>query len=156
MISNSTPLICLAKIKQLELLKILFNKTTIPESVKKEVMKEGKPGFSEIENAIKNKWILIENPKKSLNINLGKGENDAISLAKEKNDSLIIDDSVAIKIADSMNIKCVRTTKILFLALEKDIINKEQTKILFLKLIQNGYYIKPDIFAKIWEFLDGY
>lgn len=156
MISNSTPLICLAKIKQLELLKKLFNKIIIPESVRKEVMREGKPGFSEIDNAINAGWILIENPKKILNLNLGKGENDAISLAKERNDCLIIDDSVAIKIADSMNIRCIRTIKVMFIALEKNVIKKEQVKTLFLKLIQNGYCIKPDIYAKILEFIENY
>lgn len=156
MISNSTPLICLAKIKQLELLKNLFDKIIIPESVMKEVMIEGKPGFSVLSTAIKEGWIRVENPKKSLNINLGKGENDAIALAKEKNDDLIIDDSVAIKIADSMNIKHIRTTKIIFLALEDNIIDKEQAKILFLKLIQQGYYIRPDIYTKILEFLENY
>ncbi len=156
MISNSTPLICLAKIKQLELLKKLFKKIIIPESVMKEVMIEGKPGFSVIDNAIKEGWIVVENPKKNFNINLGKGENDAIALAKEKNDSLIIDDSIAIKIADSMNIKCIRTTKVIFLALEDNILNKEQAKTLFLELIQQGYYIRPDIYAKILEFLENY
>ena len=44
MISNSTPLILLSKINQLTILKKVFNKITIPEGVKDEVLIENKRG----------------------------------------------------------------------------------------------------------------
>lgn len=156
MISNSTPIICLAKINQLELLKKLFNKIIIPEVVKDEILVEGKPGFSIISNAIEKGWILVENPKNNYDFGIGKGENAAINLAKEKQDTLIIDDSYAIKIANSFNIDNFRTTKIIFLALKKNLINKKEAKSFIHKLVQNGYYIKQEIYSKIIEFLYAY
>lgn len=155
MISNSTPIICLAKINQLELLKKLFNKIIIPQVVKEEILIQGKPGFLTITKAIDEGWILIENPKNDYVFGIGKGENAAINLAKEKQDTIILDDSYAIKIANSFNIKNFRTTKIIFLALEKNLISKKDAKFLINKSVQNGYYIKPDIYSKIVEFLEG-
>ena len=102
MICNATPIILLAKLNKLELLKKLFNKIIIPEAVKKEVVIHGKPGYEIISKAIDNEWIKIENPKNNLDLGIGKGENAAINLAKEKNDKLIIDDAFAIKIIKSL------------------------------------------------------
>ena len=149
MICNSTPLILLARINKLELLKKLFGTITIPEDVKKEVIVENKPGFIVLNNAIKDKWIRIRNPKNNKELNLGKGENAAINLAMEAKDRLIIDDAVGIRVAQELNIETLRTTTIIFMALKKKIINKEDAIELINKLIENGYYISNEYYAKI-------
>lgn len=149
MICNSTPLILLSKINQLEILKDIFGFVLIPESVKDEVLIEDKPGFIIIKKAIENNWIKIINPKKKLDLNLGNGEIDAISLAKEKKDTLIIDDSYAIKAARIYNVDTIRTTTVIFTALKKKIINKKQAIELINKLIENDYYIKPTEYSII-------
>jgi len=84
MISNSSPLICLSKINQLNLLQKLYFKIIIPEAVKNEVLIKGKSGFLQITEGIESGWIRIKNPTAVLKIELGKGETEAISLAKEK------------------------------------------------------------------------
>lgn len=80
---------------------------------------------------------------------MGDGENAAINLARENKDSLIIDDALGIKVAQEFNIKTLRTTTIIFLAVNKKIINKEQAIILINELIENGYYISNEYYAKI-------
>jgi uncharacterized protein len=149
MICNSTPLICLAKINQIELLKKLFDKIFIPNSVKEEILIEGKPGFSEINKALNEGWIKIMDPKKYLNLGLGKGEDSAISLASERNEMIIIDDGLAIKYIKSLDLDFIRTTGVIISALQKRILNKKQTISIINDLIYNGYYISPRIYTEI-------
>jgi len=149
MISNSTPLILLAKIARLEMLKKLFGYIIITNDVKEEVLIEDKSGYFQINEAIKNGWIKIENPKRNVELGLGKGENSAINLAKEKNDKLIIDDAFAVKAAKGLNIEFIRTTTVVFIAVEKGIINKKEAVSIINNLIENEYYIAPKYYAEI-------
>jgi len=156
MISNSSPLIFLAKLNKIGLLKRLFNKIIIPEEVKKEVLIEGREGYAVLSKAIDDGWILIKNPKKNVDLGLGKGENAAINLAREKKDKLIIDDAFAIKAVKSLNIEYLRTTTIILLSLKRRIIDKKTTKNLIYKLVGKGYYISPAIFSKSIEIIDNF
>ena len=87
-VSNSTPLIHLAKIGQLELLHDFFGNILIPQAVFDECVIEG----YEHEDAIliaQAKWLFIEyvtnhNLVKLLNADLDKGESEAITLALER------------------------------------------------------------------------
>lgn len=155
MISNATPLIHLAKINQLNLLKDLFNKIIIPEAVEKEVLIEDKEGYSVIKDAINNKWIKIKDPKNNLELGRGNGENSAISLAKEENDQLLIDDNTAIKIANSFGVKCLRTTAIILLTYKKKLIDNFQAKKLIYELIESGYYVSPRVLSELLKLIDS-
>ena len=140
MICNSTPLILLSKINKLELLKELFNTITIPESVKEEILIENKPGYSIIKKAIEDKWIIVESPKEKLDINLGKGETNSIFLAKEKKETLILDDAYAIKATKVYGVNTIRTTTIIFMALKRKIINSKEAINLFYHCISSCVY----------------
>ena len=141
MIADSTVLICLGRIEMLELLKKLYKKIIIPPSVEKEVLIEGKEGYKSIHHAIKNGWIEVMHPNKTIGLGLGKGEEQAISLAVERKDKLILDDAFAIKAAKALNANYLRTTTIIFTALKKRILIKKQALSIFNQLIENGYYI---------------
>lgn len=108
-ISNSTPLIALSKIDNLNLLKDYFKEIFIPQEVYNEVVVAGRnrPGAEKVESA---DWIKVKEVKnrvavESLAINLGKGESEAIILAREIDDLLIIDDGQARKTAELMDLK---------------------------------------------------
>ncbi|HOJ97372.1 MAG TPA: hypothetical protein PK024_11125 [Methanospirillum sp.] len=95
-ISNSTPLIVLSALGQLELLHHYFEEVIIPKAVWQEVVINGKnrPGALEVRDC---EWIRIQEVSDSiaveaLHIYLGIGESEAIILAKELNLPLIIDD----------------------------------------------------------------
>ncbi|MBI2144331.1 hypothetical protein HYU17_04250 [Candidatus Woesearchaeota archaeon] len=149
MIANSTPLICLAKIGQLRLLKALFGSVTITEAVKEEVLVEGKPGHSSISDAISEGWIKVVNPKQMVELWLGKGENSSLNLAKETNDKLLIDDAAAIRAAKAFGIDFSRTTTVIILAVEKRIITKKQAAGLIGQTVKAGYYISPRYLTEI-------
>lgn len=149
MISNSTPLICLAKIGQLRLLKTLFGGVTVTDAVKGEVLVEGKPGYSLVADAFSEGWIRVSNPKQLVELGLGKGENSALSLAKENNDTLLIDDAAAITAARALGVDFLRTTTVIFTAVKKKMINKKQAAVLIRQLVKAGYYISPRFLAEI-------
>ena len=95
-IANSTPLIALAKINRLDLLKEVYSQIVIPKAVYEEVAisGKGKKGSVEITKA---KWIKVkevrdEKLKKFLQLELGKGEAEVIALAYEANADLVIMD----------------------------------------------------------------
>lgn len=147
MISNATALICLSKINKLDLLKKIYSLILIPSSVKAEVLIKGKEGYFPIHNAIKSGWIKVIEPKKVINIGLGSGENAAISLARERKDSILLDDAFAIKAAKAFDIPVLRTTTVIFIALKNKIIAKAQALKILNQLIESGYYISTRDYA---------
>jgi len=103
-VSDSTILIGLAKIGELNLLKKVFSKIYIPEEVFKEVVEKGrkKPGSEDIKTA---SWIKSKSVKDKIQVaflmgNLEKGEAEVLVLAKElKADLVLVDEEKARKSA---------------------------------------------------------
>ncbi len=154
MICNASPLIFLARINQLTLLRKVVGVVVIPKSVMGEVLVENKEGYTMIKEALDVGWIKVINPKKEINLGIGKGENAAISLARERKKPIIIDDAVAVKIAKSFNLEVIRTTTIILMAIKKKIITKKQANSLIDKLIDFGYYISPKYYAELLKKLN--
>ena len=88
-VSNSSPLILLAKIGRFNLLRDLFEIVYIPKSVYHEVVivGAGKAGSKEVEEGVKSGWIKVEIVQISpeLELILGRGEAEAITLAEKLN-----------------------------------------------------------------------
>jgi predicted nucleic acid-binding protein len=95
-ISNTSPIINLAAISQLELLNKLYGKIIIPQAVHHEITVKGagQAGSAEIE---KLKWIEVkstsnQNLVQALKMELDDGESEAIALAVELNATLLLID----------------------------------------------------------------
>ena len=128
-VTNSTPLIELSKIEQLELLREVYGSIYIPEEVYIEVVINGvgKPGSAEVEAANwitcqsvtdKNQVITLHN-----NVSIGLGECGAIVLAQEIGaEKIIIDDRVARRVAIAKGLSVVGTVGILHIAKTQHII----------------------------------
>ncbi|NYB28194.1 MAG: DUF3368 domain-containing protein [Methanobacteriaceae archaeon] len=156
-ISNSTPLIALSKIDNLNLLKDYFKEIFIPQEVYNEVVVAGRnrPGAEKVESA---DWIKVKEVKnrvavESLAINLGKGESEAIILAREIDDLLIIDDGQARKTAELMDLKITGTIGILLLAASEDKINFKET---FDHLISVGFRISEKEYKRILNISENF
>lgn len=147
MISNATALICLSKINKLDLLKKVYSVIIIPSAVKNEVLVEGRDGYTSIYDAIKSGWIKSAEPRKNLNLGLGSGENQAISLAIERKEGIILDDAFAVKAAKAFNLQVIRTTTVIFAALRNKIIIKSEAFKILNQLIEIGYYISTKEYA---------
>jgi predicted nucleic acid-binding protein len=146
-IADSGPLICLARINQLELLPRLFSKVFVPPEVWSEVAIRGQgyPGADEIKQVT---WIIHQAPDpqlvKSLSILVDAGEAEAIALAQTIPGCIILlDDSRARRIAERLSIKQIGTVGLLLRAKRLGLIEKIRLHID--ALIQNGIYIRQEL-----------
>lgn len=128
-VTNSTPLIELSKIGQLDLLSAVYRSILIPEEVYVEVVVNGtgKPGAAEVENA---DWIICQpvTDKEQViilhnSVPIGLGECGTIVLAQEIGaEKVIIDDRVARHVAISRNLSVIGTIGVLRIAKARHII----------------------------------
>ena len=95
-VSNASPLVGLASIRQFDLLKQLYGKVHIPEAVWQEVVVDGagQPGSTEVENAkwIKRYQVADTRLVHSLLQYLDEGESESIALAVELEAELLVID----------------------------------------------------------------
>jgi len=95
-VSNTSPLLNLAIIGRLELVRAQFEGVLVPSAVVEEFrLQEGRPGSSALRRAVEEEWIAVEEPSddpliRTLRQDLDLGESEAIALAVEKEAGLIL------------------------------------------------------------------
>jgi len=117
---NATPVISLALINRLELLRRLYGEVLIPPAVRAEVLAGGPaaPGFVELQRA---EWIRVtdlQDPRRAdLLSDLDRGEAEVIALAQELNATLvIIDERLARRHARRLGLQLTGTLGVLLKA----------------------------------------
>ena len=134
-VSDAGPLIHLAQIDQLQLLKKLFKHVSITEEVKNETVDEGiNHGFADAEiigKTLQEGWITVHHVSEQLAESvkrLANGENishpdaETLLLAKIKKAELLVDDKVVADLAKMYGIKTWNTWTILLESLHKEFI----------------------------------
>ncbi len=154
MIANSTPLIYLAKVGKIELLRSLFSKIYIPEAVKYEVIDQGKahnePDAVIVEQAIQEGWIIVRKTKtlpilQEMGIDLG--EMEAISLAVEmKQKEILLDQTHARVAAELVGLTPRGTLFVLLRALKESRINQKEYRLLLESLIKVGFRMSEELY----------
>lgn len=112
-VSDSSTLIHLAAIRQIELLRELFGQVLIPPAVWREVVEDGRdrPGVHEVREAAAVGWIKIVAPTNRallqiLSRDLDAGETEAIALALEcQADVVLLDESDARRVASLYHLR---------------------------------------------------
>jgi predicted nucleic acid-binding protein len=146
-VSNTSPIIFLAKIDYLEVFTASFNNIYVPEAVKLELNSLKLPSAIEI--------ITVSDLGKSYVNgalgNLHQGELEAMVLAQElKADYVLLDDLLARRKAQRMEIKVMGTIGILLFAQKKGLISGQDVHISLEQLIyKHGLYISPVLLKKI-------
>ncbi len=149
---NSSPLIHLAKVGKLELLKDYFTEILIPEAVYRECVVDGKDreDAKRIESASWIRVVDIKNIdlKKALNTVLDEGEYEAIVLAlQESADLILLDDYEARELARTYGLKITGTIGLLIKAkYEGDISSIGE---MLKKLRRTGFWLSDDLYTKI-------
>jgi predicted nucleic acid-binding protein len=124
-VCDCSPLIALALCDKLDLLDTLFKTVVIPENVYLESTISGKPEAAKIAIWAQGKVerALNTSIQQVVNLNLGKGESEAIALYWEKSaDYLLIDEQKGRQIASSKGIKIIGSLGILLLAKQNGLI----------------------------------
>ncbi len=149
-IVNTTPIISLAIVGQIDLLKKLYERVVIPPAVRAEVIRggRGKVGVAELEQA---NWIetvvLKDAGRADLLSDLDRGEAEVIALAQEQSaDLVIIDERLARRHARRLGLKLTGTLGVLLKA--KEIGFVAQVKPLVERLQHNGIRLADTTIAE--------
>lgn len=156
-VSNTTPLIDMAKLGQYRLLQTLFDEITLPQAVYQEIAVAGKGEFgaAETEQGIQAGWIHLQRVRsskllQSLKTDLHDGEAEAIVLASLlQADLILLDDRKARIKAQALNLSVTGTVGILLIA-EREGIKLDMRNELD-KLRQQGFHISDQLYQKITE-----
>jgi len=131
--SNSSPLIHLTRLGKIEFIFELVNKINIPKAVFDEVITQGKEDkYSEayiIEQFIREgkiEVIKLKDFDRSFYPPLGRGELEALELARQKNELLLIDEKKARNLAQILKIEHQTTLTTMFELLVNGIINSSE------------------------------
>jgi len=153
-VSNSTPLIYLAKIGKLDLLKVLFGEILVPKEVWTEVVEKGKSlGRKDayaVENAIRQGWIkVLAADRFEMPIELDKGEEEALSLAKQLNlETVLIDEVSARSAARLLGLTPRGTLFVLLLALKERKIMLDEFLQALDELMEEGFRLKEEVYVQ--------
>ena len=147
---NTTPLIALANIGKLDLLKQLYGEIYIPNAVLWEIKSE--PAKSMVKNSAWIKTTSVSNHSDTglFRAKLNAGEVEVMMLAKEQNaDFVIMDDNPAKKTAKFMGLKVTGTLGVLLKAKKEGLI--ERVEPILNSIIADGFYIASDIRQMVLE-----
>jgi predicted nucleic acid-binding protein len=150
-IVNTSPLFYLHRLGCIHILEKLYGDILIPEAVVNE-LKEGKTVGEDVPEIEDYRWITVKNVVVPAFIkiipDLGNGEAEVLALGcQENNPLLVIDDSLARRIAKLQEFKLTGTAGVLVKA--KKAGHLTQIKPLMDKLKEVGFYLKDELILEI-------
>lgn len=161
-VSNSSPLIYLAKVARLDLIRDLYERIWIPTAVFDEVVARGKAlqisDASIIERAVGD-WISKEGVELEAasaygfldqNERLGRGEKEALKLCRQLSASFfIVDDMEARRVAKILKIRPIGTCGVLVQAYRRNLITARETEEILHSLVRAQFRISPNLYRRI-------
>jgi len=153
-VSNATPLIYLAKIGRMDLLKEVFEEVLIPEEVKVEVVDEGKRlGERDayiVEKAVRDGWLKVLTVEAlEIPIKLEQGEVAVLSLAKRQGFREVLVDEVSARTAARLMGLIPRgTVFVLLKALEIEEISLNDFLDALSELVRHGFRLKEEVYLE--------
>jgi hypothetical protein len=118
-VADTSPIIALARIGKLELLRALFGVVLIPDAVYHELTVAGRPGADEVQRSDFLRRVSIQQPPAlgRMSAALSRADNEALCLAKQENAAAILgDDSVLIREATNLSLPIITTRNLLLQA----------------------------------------
>ena len=116
-VCNSSPVIALAQIKALDLLRMLFTGVVIPPTVRGEIQSVALPEWVQVQP------LTQELDARVATASLDAGEREALGLAIERRaDLLVLDDLPARLLAEKLGIPVIGTVGVLLLAKQRGLL----------------------------------
>jgi predicted nucleic acid-binding protein len=138
-VTNTSPLILLARIGRLRLLRELYGSVLMPPFVKAECIDKGREtgatDVPEIEGTIAEGWVQLASLDKEETMEakrllhetrIGQGEAEALVLAKRRHALAVLDDKEARAIAKGWNLEHTSTVMVLFEAFKREVISYDE------------------------------
>lgn len=157
-ISDTTPIISLLKINQLELLHHLFGEVQVPDAVYEELISNAK-FQKEAEKILRAEYIkkVVVEDKKSVILlrratGLDAGESEAIILSDEiKADLLLMDELKGRQVAKQMGLNIMGTVGILMTSFDEELLSAEEIEKCIDVLRSNGRHISEKLYEQLME-----
>ena len=152
-VCDAGPLIALAKIDHLAMLKQLFHEVFVPEGVIQEcLVNPNLPGAKTIKKALDKKILLPKSPSQNSFLEpilkiLDEGERLAILLAQEINATLLLDEKRGRSVARNLAIPVIGTAGLLLMGFKKGLISNLPELLEYLKT--NGYRLADNLIEEI-------
>jgi predicted nucleic acid-binding protein len=163
-VSDAGPLIHLAQINKLYLLKKLFKKVIITPNVKREAVDEGvKLGHADaqiIGKAIEEGWIIVEEVPKRLasaskrlaeDENISRADAETLLFAREKKAEVLVDEKALSNLARMFGLKTWNTWTVLLESLSRGFIEVSDIDAAIKELGEKRHKLKKEQAAQILE-----
>lgn len=153
-VADAGPLIGLARIGQLDLLRRLYGRVVVPPAVESELaIGSDRPGANALEGAIRAGWIAVDTLANAgafqdLLMLLGAGEAEAIALAQRRRARLLlVDDARGRRIARSRGVPVAGVAGVLLAAKIRQEV--EAVGPILRELAAAGYRLAPRLLAQV-------
>ena len=149
-VTNTGPLIVLAKIDQLKLLQQMFTTVAIPPAVHRELLAKSGMEVSRLDAALTQFIEVVAEPElppavKIVTDHLDAGEQQAIALAHARNTTLIIDERLGRQAARQLGLSVTGSTGVLIEAKQRGFI--PAVRPLLEAARHQGYWLSDELIA---------
>ncbi|MBI2916418.1 MAG: hypothetical protein HYY01_00340 [Chloroflexi bacterium] len=164
--ADSSPVISLARIGRLVLLRALYGRVLVPSSVYEEVVVDGrrlhKAGVQEVEEAITSGWIGVAHLTRAqletvatyiTTGGIGRGEAAAMVLAKSRRLAVVIDDKNARELAQTLGLEYVGTAAVLLDAFFRGLLDKKDFY-RSLEDLSRVSWLSPEVVTKLLQLVE--
>lgn len=157
-VTDTGPLLVLAKLNQLELLLRLYGHVIVPEAVFQEAVlvgrRRGYPDAHALDVFLQRMgWSPTACPEIAPQLvqeRLGSGEKQAISLALDNRSLLLIDDQHARRVAKNLGVQTLGSLGVLVSAYRRQLVTGDELDILLSTIIQRkDIWIDPEVCHRV-------
>lgn len=152
-VADSSPLILLARTGKLPLLKKLYERVLVTDGVVGEVLIEGKPGATEIREALNKDWLKEIKREPAFEYedeSISETAAEIISLAESRGVPLLTNDKALYYSAKARGVKPKWFTKgVLIYAVKSNYLTPDEAENLLTDLIQVGLRMRSEVLAKL-------
>ena len=162
-VSDTTPLVHLARAGLLDLLPRLYTRVIVPRSLMEEIRGRGepRPEAQVLEDAV-GAWMEVRpltarERRKSEAFRraapVGRGEADSLALAETLKTKVLMDDRVAVSLARMRGVETRWTTSVVLEAHRRGTLDRKAARRALEDLVASGLWIRQDVLLRILAIL---
>jgi len=157
-LADTSPLVFLAKLGHLSLLRDLFGEVRVPEAVWQEVLSgspEGHPEVRVLEEAVQEGWIRVEKGPAvpapgTLSRRLSAAEVQVLALARRRTVRVVLlDDALARRAAIGFGLRPVGTLGVLLRGVEQDLLTAGEAQACLERLPALGFRVDHELLVRV-------